>query len=63
MSKVVRAIDVGFGNTKFVVGHTDQEIKCAAFPSLAYTSAKDPGARATAERRKTVAIPIDGTFY
>ncbi len=63
MSKIVRAIDVGFGNTKFVVGHTEQEIKCASFPSLAYTSVKDPGTRPTAERRRTVAIPIDGTFY
>ena len=63
MSKIVRAIDVGFGNTKFVVGHTEQEIKCASFPSLAYTSAKDPATRPAAERRRTVAIPIDGTFY
>ena len=63
MSKTVRAIDLGFGNVKYVVGHTDQEVKCASFPSLAYTSAKDPGARPAAERRRTVAIPIDGTFY
>lgn len=63
MSKIVRAIDVGFGNTKFVVAHTDQELKCASFPSLAYTSLKDPSCRPAAERRKTVAIPIDGCFY
>lgn len=46
MSKIVRAIDIGFGNTKFVVGHAQQEVKCVAFPSLAYTSARDPMPRA-----------------
>ncbi len=63
MSKIVRAIDVGFGNTKFTLAHTEQEIKCLSFPSLAYTSAKDPSAKPAAERRRTVAIPIEGTFY
>jgi plasmid segregation protein ParM len=63
MSKIVRAIDVGFGNTKFVTSHVGQELSCSSFPSLAYTSAKDPKVRSAAERRKTVAIPIEGTFY
>ncbi|KQP49078.1 PRTRC system protein D [Pseudorhodoferax sp. Leaf274] len=63
MSMVVRSIDVGFGNTKYVVGHSENEIRCACFPSLAYTSAKDPFSRPSAERRRTVAIPIDGLYY
>ncbi|RCW72404.1 plasmid segregation protein ParM [Pseudorhodoferax soli] len=63
MNMVVRSIDVGFGNTKFVVGHSDKDIKCACFPSLAYTSAKDPSVRPSAERRRTVAVPIDGLYY
>lgn len=63
MGKVVRAIDVGFGNTKFVVDQMDQEIKCMSFPSLAYTSIRDPAARPAGERRRTVAVPIEGLFY
>ena len=63
MDKVVRSVDVGFGNTKFVMSHAGQDIRCASFPSLAYPSAKDPGTRTGAERRRTVAIPIEGTFY
>ncbi|RCW65158.1 PRTRC system protein D [Pseudorhodoferax soli] len=63
MSKIVRAIDVGFGNTKFVVGHTPQEVKCGSFPSLAYVSAKDSAQRTDGQRRRTVSIPIDKLFY
>jgi plasmid segregation protein ParM len=63
MGKIVRALDVGFGNTKYVVAHNGNELTCASFPSLAYTSAKDPSSRTSVERRKTVAVPIDGTFY
>ena len=63
MDKIVRSIDVGFGNTKFVISHLGQDIRCASFPSLAYPSAKDPSARSAGERRRTVAVPIDGMFY
>lgn len=63
MDKIVRSIDVGYSNTKYVTAHTDKEIKCAMFPSLAYPSYTDPATRTMVERRRTVAIPIDGTFY
>ena len=69
MSKVVRAIDVGFGQTKFTLGRAEgsaAELRCASFPSLAYTSMKDPGAGSAGsagDRRKTVALPIEGTYY
>jgi len=63
MEMIVRAVDVGFGNTKFVTGCTDNDIRCASFPSVAYPSARDLSAVLAAERRKTVAVPIDGLFY
>ena len=63
MELIVRAVDVGFGNTKFITGVTDSEIRCGCIPSLAYPSARDPATIPTAERRKTLAIPINGLFY
>jgi plasmid segregation protein ParM len=63
MDLIVRAVDVGFGVTKFITHVTSSEIRCASFPSLAYPSARDPAALPAAERRKTVAIPINGLFY
>jgi len=63
MDMVVRAVDVGFGNTKFITGVAGGEIRCGCIPSLAYPSTRDPATLPTAERRKTLAIPIDGLFY
>ena len=45
MELIVRAVDVGFGNTKFVtgiVGGKVSDIRCASFPSRAYPSPHDP---------------------
>lgn len=63
MEPIVRAVDVGFGNTKYVSGVAGSEIRCASFPSLAYPSARDPTTLPAAERRRTVAVPINGLFY
>jgi len=63
MESIVRAVDVGFGNTKYVTGASGADIRCSAFPSVAYPSARDLSAVPAAERRKTVAVPIDGLFY
>lgn len=63
MDKIVRSIDVGYWNTKYVTAHTEKEIKCAMFPSLAYPSYKDPATRTMVERRRTVAVPIEGSYY
>ena len=63
METIVRAVDVGFGNTKYVTGGASDEIRCGYFPSVAYPSARDLSAVPAAERRKTVAVPIDGLFY
>ena len=63
MEMIVRAVDVGFGNTKYVTAATASDMRCAHFPSVAYPSARDLTVTPAAERRKTVAVPIDGLFY
>lgn len=63
MDMIVRAVDVGFGNTKYVTGRAGDDIRCACFPSVAYPSARDLSMVPAAERRKTVVVPIDGLFY
>ena len=66
MESIVRAVDVGFGNTKFVTGiggGKGSDIRCASFPSRAYPSTRDPSKALGSEGRKTFAIPIGGLFY
>ena len=63
MDYVVRAVDVGFGNTKYVNNVVGTEIRCANFPSIAYPSMREPSGQPGYERRKTVVIPINGLFY
>lgn len=66
MELIVRAIDVGFGNTKFVTGAGSGragDLRCASFPSRAYPSPRDPSKALGSEGRKTFAIPIGGLYY
>jgi hypothetical protein len=34
MDLIVRAVDVGSGNTKYVTGISGADIRCASFPSV-----------------------------
>ena len=63
MEMIVRAVDVGSGNTKFVTGVAGAEIRCASFPSLAYPSSGETPHWPASERRKTVCIPVGSLFY
>ena len=63
MEYVVRALDVGYGNTKYVSGIVGSEIRCASLPSVAYPAVRDPTLNPAFERRRTVVIPIDNMFY
>lgn len=63
MEIIVRAVDVGSGNTKFVTGVVGREIRCASFPSVAYPSSGETPQWPTSERRKTVCIPVGPLFY
>src|SRR5882672_448152 len=60
---IVRAVDIGFGNTKFVTGVGEGRIDCDHFASVAYPSLRDSSADAIGGRRRTVSIPIEGLFY
>ena len=63
MELIVRAVDVGSGNAKFVTGISGADIRCASFPSVAYPSSADTSAMPAAEKRKTVCIPVGSLFY
>lgn len=63
MSLVVRAVDVGYRQTKFVTGMAGTSIRCASFPSVAYPSKRDQTKSAALERRQTISVPVAGLFY
>ena len=63
MAAVVRSVDVGYGNTKFVVEHEGDEIRCSMFPSVSSTSLSHPERSTLGERRKTVVIPVNGMYH
>lgn len=62
---IVRAIDVGYGNTKFVQFHTPGgEIACSLFPSISPQAST--GADLTGgvfQRRNTVIVEVNGVRY
>jgi plasmid segregation protein ParM len=63
MSKVIRAIDVGFGNTKFVTASDGRRIECSHFPSVSYFGGVDKGNEGFGGKRKTVNVPVGEIFY
>jgi plasmid segregation protein ParM len=64
MQAIVRAIDAGYGNTKYVVAHEEgTDIRCAMFPSVSVSSLSDPARFTLGERRRSVAVPVDGLFH
>ena len=63
MSKIVRAIDVGYGNTKYVLSVGERGIRCDHFPSIAALSKSWAKKDAIGGTRRTVAIQIDGLVY
>ena len=63
MNLIVRAVDVGSGNTKFVTGTADSEIRCASFPSLAYPSSNGQPLWPGGDGAKTMFIPVGSLFY
>lgn len=63
MELIIRAVDVGSGNTKFVTGVVGAEVRCASFPSVAYPSSGETPQWPASERRRTVCIPVGPLFY
>lgn len=60
---IARAIDVGFGNTKYTYASKGGEIKCGLFPSTSHWSTLDPTKGLIGEKRDTVAVPVDEMFH
>lgn len=63
MTTVVRAIDLGFGNTKFITSSVDGKIECSHFPSLAVLAPGEKGVVDLVGKRKTVCVPVRGVWY
>lgn len=63
MGQIVRAIDVGRGNTKYVVEDDRGEIRCLHFPSEAYPSERERKGDRLGGKRQTVSVPLEGMFY
>ena len=63
MQHVVRAIDVGFGYTKYVTHVEGNAITCDHFPSLVAASVIDPADRSWGGPRDTIALRVGQMFY
>jgi len=59
-SQAVRAIDVGFGNTKFVLNPAASGIQCSLFPSLAPLATNDDLTGGVLQKRNTVVVEVNG---
>lgn len=62
---VVRAIDVGYGNTKYVSHHQyGSEVECSLFPSIApHASVGADLSSGVFQRRNTVVVDVNGVNY
>lgn len=61
--QTVRAIDIGYGNTKYVASRSEREIRCAIFPSLAPVAPHLELSTGMAMTRDTVAVEVEGVQY
>lgn len=63
--KIVRAIDVGYGNTKYVASRSEQQIRCEMFPSLAPLAShlKLTSGMPVSDVRDTVTVEVEGVRY
>lgn len=62
---VIRSIDVGYGNTKFVdQHHRGSDIVCSLFPSIAPQASSGPDLTGgVLTRLDTVTVEVDGLYY
>jgi plasmid segregation protein ParM len=60
---IVRSIDVGFRNTKFIVAADERRIECAVFPSVAPTANGRNLSEAMGRKRDTVTVTVEGIDY
>ena len=63
MNPTTRAIDVGFGLTKYITASDGAKIDCAHFPSLSFYSPTESPVDGLGGRRKTVCVPVGDLFF
>jgi plasmid segregation protein ParM len=63
MDPRVRAIDVGFGNTKYVTASESGKVECSHFPSLTFFGTTDDAGEGMGSKRRTVTVPVGGLMY
>ena len=63
--KIVRALDVGYGNVKFVRGHEsiEQKVICDMFPSRAPSASERFIGEGSLKSRDTVIVNVNGVDY
>ncbi|MHB1955448.1 MAG: PRTRC system protein D [Sulfobacillus sp.] len=61
--KVIRAIDVGYSQTKFTVSGSDHNIQCRMFPSLAPLANPLALSSGIGQTRDTVCVDVEGVAY
>lgn len=62
---IVRALDVGYGNVKFVRRHEKMEdrVVCDMFPSMCLGASNSTIGSGALQRRETVVVDVEGTLY
>lgn len=60
---VVRAIDVGYGHTKFVLRANERDIECGTFPSLAIVATRAAQCDGVLAKRRTDVVEADGIAF
>lgn len=60
---IVRAVDVGYGYTKYVTSTNNRTIQCAQFPSVVPRAAKGSLSAAMGGKRNTITVRIGGEDY
>ena len=63
MNAVVRSVDVGFGNVKYVKAVKEGKPTCGWFPSISYLGSTASSGDGPGQKRKTVVVPVAGLFY
>jgi plasmid segregation protein ParM len=63
MNRIVRAIDVGFRNTKYITSSSAGAIECSHFPSIAHFRFDDKALDPLGTKRRTVAPAVNGAYY
>lgn len=64
MSTTIRAIDVGYGNTKYSLSHSREgQIPCGVFPSIVAPAAPADYSGGAIGRRNTVVVEVGNSAY